>query len=604
LAILSQLIFWGSSIAITEAQAQNEATILKVAGKAEILAQGRRLPARQGQKLLPGQSVQLIGGGEVLLTSNNGKVQVRVLDNTTVKFDGDVVANSQPWDSSSRYQKTSSSSPKEAPQFSVPVGKLEFRVEPGQELRVVCPLIMAAVRGTVFVVTVDLDGTSTVNTIEGRVATYGRNGEIRLTSSGQTAQVTARKYEDHLAKKGVATSGGTWKNVPPRTQARVDNETVGNTFGDQGGGLLGSVLANPDASPTDGVNAMAIEASSSESGSIFVDSPIDGNLSGTDSDPGRGQTLTSSVSQLNPDSPLIDQGLPTLTTPNLGSGQIGHVIGTFSLPPSLINNHLFTFDLNLNTGQINNAAFNIEYEISPASTYVEARGGSGHVNLNTLAFVINNFSSSDFNDDFSGSGAEGYLGSNTRIDGTFGGALNFSQTLSGVFYPDYVITNPGSTSHLLSSYPLTGILDSKPLVSVNGEFNFSGLSGVTPHINNYYIFALDLNTGNIADAEVYLSYDRYSDSYETKFKRGTGSLSTGGSFSVSFPTGDLIHTVGGVPTSYSVTGSLNGQFNSADPGVGSQVTPGSGNAVTSGSVPPNTVTTVPILNGVATKASQ
>ncbi|MDR1606877.1 MAG: FecR family protein, partial [Deltaproteobacteria bacterium] len=193
------LIFFACFVGTTLAQAQNQADspiIIKVAGKAEILAQGRRLKAREGQILAPGQSIQLIGGGEVRLSTSNGKIKVKVFDDTIVKFDGQVEANSQPWSPpTSQYEKTSTTpSSHKAPQFVVPVGKLEVQVEPGQELRVVCPLIMAAVRGTLFTVNVSGDGTSRVETLDGRVATYGRNGEIHLTSSGQSSQVTARAY--------------------------------------------------------------------------------------------------------------------------------------------------------------------------------------------------------------------------------------------------------------------------------------------------------------------------------------------------------------------------------------------------------------------------
>ncbi|MDR2141594.1 MAG: hypothetical protein LBR11_07385 [Deltaproteobacteria bacterium] len=70
--------------------------ILKVAGKAEILSQGQRQPARESFRLSPVQSIQLVGGGEVRLSINGGKVEVRVLTDTTVKRDGGVEVNCQP----------------------------------------------------------------------------------------------------------------------------------------------------------------------------------------------------------------------------------------------------------------------------------------------------------------------------------------------------------------------------------------------------------------------------------------------------------------------------------------------------------------------------
>ncbi|MDR2141591.1 MAG: FecR domain-containing protein, partial [Deltaproteobacteria bacterium] len=222
----------GAWASVAQAQENSGATILKIAGKAEILSQGQRLPAHEGFRLSPGQSIQLVGGGEVRLSTNGGKVQVRVLADTTVKYDGEVDANGQPWGPSSKLREVSTGgSGQMAPQISVPVGKLEIQVEPGQELRVVCPLIMAAVRGTRFNISVELDGSSTVTTLEGRVATYGRNGELRLISSGQSAQVTARAYSNFLANQGVSVPRGSWREAPAQTQAAVDDRTLGNIFG-------------------------------------------------------------------------------------------------------------------------------------------------------------------------------------------------------------------------------------------------------------------------------------------------------------------------------------------------------------------------------------
>jgi hypothetical protein len=467
----------------------------------------------------------------------------------------------------------------------------------------------------VFVVTVDLDGTSTVNTLEGRVATYGRNGEIRLTSSGQTAQVTARKYSEHLAKKGVATSGGNWRNAPRRTQERVDNETVGNIFGAEGSGVLAAVLANPDASPTDGVNAMAIEASSSESGSIFVDSPIDGNLSATDSDPGRGQTLTSSDSELSPDSTLVDQGLPTLTPPHVGSSDpIGHVIGTFSLPSmnTIYNN--FIFDLNLNTGAITNGAFFVDYQ-NMSAVYVSlgGKGGTGSLDLNTLVFNIYGFTVgfggaplSEFDDNMNSSTvAKGHLGPNTLMAGNFGGPINFGQTMSGTLAPEYVSDNMySSTSNLESTYSLGGSLKQLPLVFVDGEFNFGGIPNLGVN-QNYYEFILDLNNNLINDAVVRINYDGTSTfTYDFNLYGGTGSV-TGNSFSISGLNGHLETSPGGAcSTACSITGAMNGQFNTATPNVGSSVVPASGSFTYSPTPAASALTSAPILNGQVTKYDQ
>jgi hypothetical protein len=358
-AVLLIGLFWSIPIAL----AQDGISILRIAGKAEILDQGRRTEAKEGQFLAPGQSVRLIGGGEVSLSAANGRIQVRVRDSTAVRYDGEVGSNSQPWISDTRYQRASEGEGKRVPQLSVPVGRLEVEVQPGQEMRVVCPLIMAAVRGTRFTVDVSLDGTSRVDTFEGAVATYGRNGEISLTMPGHSAEVTARQYASFLAGRGVISPGGNWKNVPPRTQERVDNDSLGTIFREGGGSLLVAVLANPNASPTSGVNALAVESSSIETGSLFVEgSLVSGGAAG-----GSGLASPADSSGVLPDSSLLDQGLPNIQNPYVPhSGQTAYYHGFFTLPTS--TNTIFNklvFDLDLGDGRITHAGFDIEYE----STY-------------------------------------------------------------------------------------------------------------------------------------------------------------------------------------------------------------------------------------------
>ncbi|MDR1085530.1 MAG: hypothetical protein LBP22_11925, partial [Deltaproteobacteria bacterium] len=78
----------------------SQVSVLKIAGKAEIIERGRSSAAREGQRLYPGQSVRLIGGGEVSLSSQDGRIKIKVQDNTTVTYDGEVGENTQPWSKS------------------------------------------------------------------------------------------------------------------------------------------------------------------------------------------------------------------------------------------------------------------------------------------------------------------------------------------------------------------------------------------------------------------------------------------------------------------------------------------------------------------------
>jgi hypothetical protein len=80
------------------------------------------------------------------------------------------------------------------PHFSLNQGKAEVEVVDGQPLRVVTPLLMAAVRGTHFIVTVAADGTSSFTTIEGQVFAVTRTGVAQMTTAGGGMQMSASGY--------------------------------------------------------------------------------------------------------------------------------------------------------------------------------------------------------------------------------------------------------------------------------------------------------------------------------------------------------------------------------------------------------------------------
>ena len=255
--------FSRGSLALAQEKEKDEPTVVQVAGKAQILEQGRRRPDRAGQRLLVGQAIELVGGGEVRLSMANGKVKIKVASDSTVRYDGPVEADGQPWATGPVTRKVAAE--EEAPQFFAEKGKLEIEVAPGRRLRILCPLILAAVRGTVFTIEVAADGTSRLNTIEGQVATYGRQGEMGLSRPGQSFTVTAREYTSYLATKGVEAPLGDWRKVPANEQERVDNQALGPVFSPESD-LLAAVLNNPNASPTSGLDALAVEDSASEEG--------------------------------------------------------------------------------------------------------------------------------------------------------------------------------------------------------------------------------------------------------------------------------------------------------------------------------------------------
>ncbi|MDR2141021.1 MAG: FecR family protein [Deltaproteobacteria bacterium] len=596
--------------------AQDGPVVLRVAGTAQILEAGRHFEAKEGHRLSPGQSVKLIGGGEVLLSVASGKIAIKVLENSTAKYDGPTGANDRPWSNPvGAYQKASTTAGKKVPQLSVPVGKLEVEVQPGQELRVVCPLIMAAVRGTRFTVTVDLDGTSRVDTFEGQVAAYGRDGEIRLTLAGQKAEVTARDYTAHLAANGVRVPQGGWRNVPAQSRENVDERTLGVIFGPDGGDLLTAVLANPNASPTSGLNAIAIESSSTEPGSLFVEDFGSGDLVGGET---RIQPLAAAI---EPESTLLDQGLPDIHL-DQGLSDIkmpyspsednrhGTVIGSFSLPGATeIDANMFVFDLDFGTGAITNAGFNVIYThphsvYTTASTDFGATGGTGSLNLATLHFTISNFGSShsEYSENMRDpSASQGHLGDGTVMSGSFASPLDFSGSLSGqltpVYIPDMGYSAP--TSEMPLALNFAGSLHEKPLYTIEGHFTPPG-STLTVS-DNWYFFSLNVNDGSISDGDMGMNYQDASGDVRVFLRGGSGSM-TSSSFNVNFPRGEAES----VSASYfgTATGTLNGvtQHDLDHTVVGTQVTGGSVSISYSGAPPAYMPTTLTIDDGEVIKA--
>jgi uncharacterized membrane protein YgcG len=558
-----------------------EATILRVAGRAEILAQGRRITANEGYRIQPGQTISLVGGGEILMTTANGRINVKVLADTSVKYDGEVNENDLPWSGVRLGPREASTAPTgRVPQFSVPLGKLQIEVESGQEVRLVCPLILAAVRGTVFTVTVDLDGTSRVDNLEGLVATYGRHGEMRLLGAGQSAMVTARDYANFLNTHGVRPPRGDWRRVPSRTQERVDNDALGNIFGPGGGNLLAAVLANPEATPTGGVNAMAIEKNAIEEGSLFVD----GEARGGEGDDRR---ITPVGEVLTPDSTLLNEGLPVIgsssgsSSSSSGSGGggsygTGYVIGSFSLPTGGNNyNNRFIFDVDLTSGAISNALFEADFTWTSSLGYVKSgfagEGGTGLFNLSLLSFSINGFQSTRFEENQNSStAAYGTLGSGTALGGNLSSA-NYGGTSTGTLNLVYDLdaSSPAITD-LPTTYNLTGALRDKPFYDVIGTFTSPVF--ITP-VNADYTFRLDANDGRIFDGKVDVNYlDAANDAINLILSRGAGTLS-GAAFTISYPWGEI--SVNGVASQSGLTGAFSGALASATPTLGTQVSSGS-----------------------------
>jgi hypothetical protein len=115
------------------------------------------------------------------------------------------------------------------------LGEADVVVVPGQPLRLVTPLVVAAVRGTRFIVSVALDGSSVVNTVEGQVLAVGRNGVAQVLGAGQGFQLTSSQYVNFLQESGINVPQGEWRGLDARTVERIDTQTLGDTAGTTGG---------------------------------------------------------------------------------------------------------------------------------------------------------------------------------------------------------------------------------------------------------------------------------------------------------------------------------------------------------------------------------
>jgi hypothetical protein len=450
-------------------------------------------------------------------------------------------------------------------------------------------LILAAVRGTVFTVTVAADGTSRVDTLEGQVATYGRQGEMTLTRPGQSAEVTARQYSTFLADKGVSAPSGDWRRVSENERQRVDNQTLAPIFSPNSDPLI-AVLSNPNAAPNQGVQALAIENSAVEPGSIFA-SELDSSETGTPE-----TRIIPASNDIDPQSTLLEEGLPDMIPLNVpAASRHGYVIGTFALPAALSTVfNKFIFDLNLDTGQISKSGFEMEYERSAFGTSYTgmwATGGTGSLDLNTLNFTISNFTSSYYIEaDFQ---SEGTLGSGTTFIGSLSGPLDFTATANGQLTLDYVYDSSSfAQTTLPSNYnTLTGLLKDKPFYYIDGHF--AAFSGATTYEADYGM-AWNLNTGVLDDVRATYSFSVGANSGDIYLDGGVGSLS-GSNFNVLFSNGHADSAT--VTYTSTITGVLQGNLASANPVVGTQVS-GGGLTVSYGTPPPSFFpTTIPILDG-------
>jgi hypothetical protein len=96
-------------------------------------------------------------------------------------------------------------------------------------MRLASPLIISAVRGTKFSMSVDDDGSSFLKVAEGKVLSMARDGKVELLEAGKAVSLTAAKFTDFLRGLNVKIpTGGDWRSVD-----RHDlDQAVKKAFGD------------------------------------------------------------------------------------------------------------------------------------------------------------------------------------------------------------------------------------------------------------------------------------------------------------------------------------------------------------------------------------
>jgi hypothetical protein len=239
------LRFLGQGIALTVAAiflsapalAQPGPEVVSIMGHAEILSAGKWRQAKTGDFIKPGDTVLVVGDGEVTLSSDGGKAEVALKKDTMASYDGDVDPNSRPWKQGQPEAATASQTrgpANKATQYTVSQGQAEAVVVPGQQLRVITPLIAAAVRGTRFIVTVAIDGSSSLSTLEGQVLAMGRNGVSSVVSAGGGFQLTSSQYATFLQQSGINVPTGDWQSLDMGALDKLDPQTLSDAASSPG----------------------------------------------------------------------------------------------------------------------------------------------------------------------------------------------------------------------------------------------------------------------------------------------------------------------------------------------------------------------------------
>ncbi|MDR0549477.1 MAG: hypothetical protein LBI10_08760 [Deltaproteobacteria bacterium] len=204
------------------------------------------------EPLLPGQAIKMEGGGEVRIYSEDGRIQITSQEGSVVLFDGMVKVESKPWLEDRPVlvrEAQAGTETKLVPQFRINVGQADVEVVPGQEMRLAGPLIISAVRGTKFSMSVSDDGSSFLNVLEGKVLSMARDGQVELLDAGKKASLTATKFTNFLRNLNVKIPvGGDWRSVDRQVLDQAVSQAFGDSFDFLGGAMEKAKGAKDDIS--------------------------------------------------------------------------------------------------------------------------------------------------------------------------------------------------------------------------------------------------------------------------------------------------------------------------------------------------------------------
>lgn len=201
--------------------------IMKVAGRAEILKMGQWRDAAIGDTLSPGDMVRTGEGGEMTLSAEDDAINITTRPDTEVRYEGKIAAAAKPW-LSAELLMDEGDAPGEnlTQQFSTPKGEVEADVKTGTKLRIVAPLLTAAVRGTNFVMRAHEDGSSYLTVQKGAVDAFNRAGQTEVVTEGLDFSFTTSEFNIILRERGILDAGQSWRDLPAQVVDAFTNEQL------------------------------------------------------------------------------------------------------------------------------------------------------------------------------------------------------------------------------------------------------------------------------------------------------------------------------------------------------------------------------------------